>query len=427
MSAPRSDLERFGVIGFNHRRLPARLRGALDFDDDWCADLATRLRNAQLADGVAFVSTCNRQEVLISAQHPAFALELIRAQLHSRLASVDGSPQVEPYRHVGEEAVRHVLRVSASLDSLVVGERQITQQLRRSFDRARGRGWLDKPLNGLARISIENAKAIHARTALGSENVGLFSLTRDLLLRELGGGERPRIAVVGLGEIGLKTARALAETRRFELTLSSRTARTAAALGTTLSALPFVALERLPELLATQDAVVLATGAPGAIVDEALLRAAARTNGHPLVLVDLGIPPQVDVVCQGVAGARLFNLDWFSSTGFGQKPAAREALRQAQGIVEEGVVRLGAWTRTRRHAQLFDQLVTLAQQHKGRAIPDVIRAKLPTLAREQQRAVADAMHDLLTDYADSVFAAVNSALAQHDDTPQDEPNVEESR
>lgn len=411
MKGPRTEIDRFGVVGFNHRQLPARLRGALAFDDAWCTELARQLTKAHLADGVAFVSTCNRQEIVLSSEHPAFAVELVRSQFHARLSQSGVLP--EPYRYVGEEAVRHVLRVSASLDSLVVGERQITQQLRRSFDQARRAGWMDKPLNGLARIAVENAKDIHTRTALGAEPVGVFTLARDIVLRETAALAKPRVAVIGLGEIGIKTARALASEHRFDLTLCSRRARTAAELGTNLEALAFVPLEELGSLLSAMDVVVLATGAPMPVVDVEPLDRARSGLARPLVIVDLGIPPQADVACEGVAGTFLFNLDWFTQTGFGQKPQAREALRQAQEIVEEGVREVADWTSVRRYSGLFDSLVALADQHKQHGIPDTLRADLSVLSAEHQRLVAGVMHRMLTSYAEGVFETVARELVEH--------------
>lgn len=410
----RPPLERFGVVGFNHRLIPARLRGQLAFDRAWCADLATRLREAHLADGVAFVSTCNRQEVVLSAEHPAFAIELVKAQLQSRLAEQVGAETLpEPYRHVGEEAVRHVLRVSASLDSLVVGERQITQQLRRAFDDARASGALDKPLNGLAHLAVSTAKEIHHRTALATESVGVFSIARELILRETAGIARPRVAVLGLGEIGLKTARALVSDGRVELVLSSRRLRAGGELGGSLENVPRVPFEELPRLLATCDAIVVATGAGRPVIEAEALRSAREAVGsNRLVLVDLGIPPQVETECDGVAGTALFNLDWFTTTGFGQRPAAREALQQANTIVDEGVRRVAEWVAVRRWSGLFDSCVVLTDQYKSQVVPELLRGELAGLPPEQQRLVSSAMHRLLTQYSEGIFQTLSRALHQ---------------
>ena len=85
-------IDRFGVVGFNHRQLPARLRGVLAVDDAWSRKLAEQLRSSRLVDGVAFVSTCNRQEIVLTAEHPAFAIELVRAQLHTLLEGTNIVP-----------------------------------------------------------------------------------------------------------------------------------------------------------------------------------------------------------------------------------------------------------------------------------------------------------------------------------------------
>jgi glutamyl-tRNA reductase len=420
-----SAIDRFGVVGFNHRQLPARLRGVLAVDDAWSRKLAEQLRSSRLVDGVAFVSTCNRQEIVLTAEHPAFAIELVRAQLHTLLEGTDILPP-EPYRHVGADAVRHVLRVSASLDSLVVGERQITQQLRRAFDRARKAGWMDKLLNGLARISVENAKEIHQRTAIGAESVGVYTLAKEIIARETTGIEKPRVAVIGLGEIGLLTARSLVADHRFELTLSSRRARSRGEVGTLLESVPFITLDSLPTLLREMDAIVLATGAETPVVTEPLIAGVRAESKKPLVLVDIGIPPQADATTEGVAGVKLFNLDWFTTTGFGQRPQGREALRQAQQIVEEGIRRVAEWASIRQFSDLFDSCDILTEEYKTRIIPDMLKQDFGSLPPEHQRQVFDSMHRLLTSYSEGIYQTLSRKLT-HYESPALELPLEQAK
>lgn len=413
MTPPSSAIDRFGIVGFNHRQLPASARGVLAVDDAWSRRLADQLRASKLVDGVAFISTCNRQEIVISADHPAFAIELIRAQLHSLLEGV-ARPLPEPYRFTGADAVRHVLRVAASLDSLVVGERQITQQLRRAFDAARTAGWMDKFLNGLARIAVENAKDIHLRTAIGAESVGVFTLAKEIVARETAAIAHPKVAVVGLGEIGILTARALVSTRRGDLFLSSRRQRQPSEVGVLLESTPFVPLSELPRLLREMDAIVLATGSQSAVVTEAMVREARAGVTTPLTLIDIGIPPQAESQIDGVANTHLFNLDWFTTTGFGQRPQGREALRQAQGIVEEGVRRVAEWASIRKFSGLFDSCVVLTEEYKTRIVPDVLQKDLQGFTNEQQRQIYDSVHKLLTGYSEDIFQTLSRELTQHE-------------
>lgn len=405
-------IARYGVVGYNHRLIPAPLRGRMAFAPDWCERLVTSLRDARLADGLTFLSTCNRQEIVLSSDHPGFATELVRSEMKALLGDASAP---DPYRHTGEDAVRHVLRVSASLDSLVVGERQIPQQLRRAFDAARERGWMDKALNGLARIAMENTKVIHQSTALGRESIGVFSIARDYLVEHLVEHladlpRPPRVAVVGLGEIGLKTARTLAADGRFDVLLSSRRARTERELGRTLSARPFVSLDSFETLLLETDAVVLATGASTPLVDGRMLRRARRGAVRPLHLVDLGIPPQAAFDCEGEAATTLVNIDWFTSTGFGQKPQAREAIEQAYALVDDGVRRVADWTRIREYGPLFDSCVALAERFKAQELPKVVERDFASLPPDQRRRVLTSMHALLTAYSEGVYDALHTEL-----------------
>ena len=172
-------------------------------------------------------------------------------------------------------------------------------------------------------------------------------------------------------------------------------------------------MEELPALLTEMDAVILATGSQTPVVDEAMLAAARVGSTRPLTLVDIGIPPQADSHLDGVAGARLFNLDWFTTTGFGQRPQGREALRQAQEIVEEGVRRVAEWHAIRRFSGLFDSCVVLSDEYKSRIIPDVLRNELPGLTAEQQRQVFSAMHRVFTNYSEGIFQTLYRELNEY--------------
>jgi glutamyl-tRNA reductase len=127
-------------------------------------------------------------------------------------------------------------------------------------------------------------------------------------------------------------------------------------------------------------------------------------------LVDIGIPPQADAHLDGVAGTKLFNLDWFTTTGFGQRPQGREAIRQAQDIVEEGVRRVAEWASVRRYSALFDSCVTLTEDYKARIIPDILKAELGGFTTEQQRQIFTSVHRLLTDYSESIFQTLSREL-----------------
>lgn len=417
MSLPSSELRRLGVIGFNHRQLPSEQRGKLSFDEDWSAQLVDDLRRSGLADAAVFLGTCNRNEIIVSAPHPAFALELLRTQLHELLDDDEegsGEAHPEPYRYIGEDAARHVLRVAASLDSLVLGEREIAQQVRRSFDHARRQGWLDKSLNGLARMAMETSRRVHHCTGIGGRGVGVFSLAEAVIHQETADLARPKVAMVGLGEIGLKTARALARDSRLDLSLVSRRPRSEKELGETLSRLPAFGLNALPQLIAESDALVFATGAPTAVLTQGLVREHRPAKSRPLVVVDIGIPPQVSPECGELDQIRLFNLDWFTSTGFGQQPQHREAIAQANELVEDGVCRMAQWSRVRRYSAIFDSCASLAERFKEEELPALFEGELASLSPEQQRLVHSSIHKLFTAYTEGLFETLNRELNEHD-------------
>ena len=130
--------------------------------------------------------------------------------------------------------------------------------------------------------------------------------------------------------------------------------------------------------------------------------------------MDIGIPPQADAIVDGLSGVHLFNLDWFTTTGFGVRPQGREALRQAQQIVEEGVRRVAEWASVRQFSGLFDSCDVLTSEFMARIIPEILRDNLGGLTTEQQRQVFTSMHRLLTSYSEGIYQTLSRELTQYE-------------
>lgn len=401
-------IERYGVVGCSFREAPARVRGRLAFAPAWTQKIMQALRGSSLIDGIAFVSTCNRNEIILSSAHPRYAVELVRTQLLDLAPPGGDLPRWEPYRHVGREAARHVLRVASSLDSLAIGEREISAQLRRSLEQARRAGQLDKAMNGLSRAAQETSREVHEKTQLGARQTGMFALARKALAARTEQLARPRIAVLGLGEIGLRTARRLAADRRYDLVISSRQPRTRAELGNSLSACVFHPWERLDTLWPTLDGVVLATGAPDPIV---LARQFPDRTAKPLTIVDLGIPPQAAFEVGDVPGIALLGLDALAADPSLRDPASAAAREHAEEVVDAGLTRLEDWLRLRDHADVLDQCRSITSRYRTEVLPDVIRNRFATLEPAQQRLLFDELHALLTAYSNDLYSSLGQALA----------------
>jgi len=189
------------LVGLNHRTAPVELRERLAFEN---GDHEQALRRLMAVEGVAegaIVSTCNRVEVVACGASP----ESLGAALPGYLAREHGVSEAalgaHLYTHVGRDAVRHLFRVAASLDSMVVGEPQILGQVKQSVRTAEGAGTLGSSLNKLFQQTFAVAKQVRTETALGAQSISMAAASLKLAQNLFGDLSRTHMMLVGVGEM----------------------------------------------------------------------------------------------------------------------------------------------------------------------------------------------------------------------------------
>lgn len=289
-------MERVAIAGLSLHQtdvegLERAKRGLANLEAPAAKGLADRLG----ASEAVLLSTCNRLEF-------AFARENGHAPGHADgevfLEALGLEPDDELagrfFLHTGRAAARHILRVSASLDSLVVGEDQILAQLRAAHVEARALGLSGRILGPLFEQAIQLGKHVRTATDLSRHAVSVVSLGVSFLSERLGPGQA-RIAVIGAGATGVHAARALVAAGRTPAFVVNRTAERAQALAQELGA-RVLGFEQLRAGAERLDAVVTATSAPGHVLDAAALRrlVARLEPGRRLLAVDLALPRDLE-------------------------------------------------------------------------------------------------------------------------------------
>lgn len=295
------------VVGCDFRTASSRWRSRLVLDSERAKQIASDLRRNGAAEGFVDLSTCNRNEWIVSSNDPRWASELLRTQMKLLM---DPKPQgIEPYVLIGEEATRHVLRVAIGQESLVVGERQIAGQLFKALEAARARQTSCRTLNGLGAVAGRLVRIAVRRGCVGHSAKGVHNLAISYLERHFEHPDQLRVAVVGLGSIGRRVLGLLEERPGFKPIGCNRTVDEDA----TDRIRP---LTDLRELLTEVDAAIVCTGAQQRIIDSAGLP--SRDPSHPLVMIDIGIPEQV--IREGVPdGVLVAGLDELTSFHQGSK------------------------------------------------------------------------------------------------------------
>src|SRR5580765_7177156 len=383
------------LVGISHKTAPIDLRERVDFQARG-VELALRTLAARKAGGhageLALLSTCNRAELYMACDDPASAKSELTSFV-STFHDVDAAV-IEPHLYdiTDLEAARHLFRVAAGLDSLVVGEPQILGQVKEAHSAARQAETAGPLLNRLFHACFAVGKRVRTETNLGSGAVSVGYAAVALARKIFGDLEGRSVVVLGAGEMGKLTAQHMKSQGVKHVTIVSRTmahaARTAEAIGGA-SAAPW---EELDAVLSASDIVITATGAAAPILTKAHIESVMRPRrNRPLFIIDIAMPRDVEAAAGEIEQVFLYNIDDLQATV--REILARRAseVSRAEAIVGEEVEKFGVWFRSR---GAIPTVVALRERFETirRAELERLHFKLSTLPPEARARVDEITH-----------------------------------
>ena len=335
-------------MGISHRTAPVELRERVDFQARGVADALRALAQRGSAREAVVVSTCNRAELYVACDEAAAT----RQDLVRFVSEFNGVTAAEITPHVYDvtdlDVARHLFRVAAGLDSLVMGEPQILGQVKDAHTIATDAHTSGPVLNRLFHSSFAVGKRVRTETGLGSGAVSV-SYAAVALARKIFGDLGGRsVAVIGAGEMGKLTALHMKSQAVKQVTIVSRTmahaARTAEAIGGA-SAAPW---EELDAVLAASDIVITATGAASPILTKAHVEAVMRPRrNRPLFIIDIAMPRDVEAAAGEIEQVFLYNIDDLQATIRENLARRASEVARAETIVNDEVEKFGGWFRSR--------------------------------------------------------------------------------
>lgn len=382
MSAPYRDLL---VVGVNHVRAPLEVRERLAVDPAGLGSVLEALLARGLTEALV-LSTCNRVEVWAVASPPGG-----EAAVADWFAGRLGGPMLAPdllYVRRQLEALRHMARVAASLDSLVVGEPQILGQVRAAYQAAAAAGAAGTTLGEAVHQALRIARRVRTETGVGRGALSVSAAAVELARRIFGDLAGRAVLLVGAGETGALAARHLAEAGVGRLTVASRTLERAEAVARAAGgkAVPF---EEVGAHAATADVVICAATVPGVLVTRADVERWVAGRPRPLLLVDLGVPRNVDAAAARVPGVYLYDVDGLREVVEANRRARERELGRAEALVTEAVARVARQAAARRAAPVIRSLVAKAEEIRRHEVARTA-ARLPA-AGPDVHAALDAM------------------------------------
>lgn len=323
------------VIGLNHRTAPVTLREKFAFPEALIPAALERLRSSGLASEGVILSTCNRVEIYAHAERTDDALFPDLRQFLQECHNCHDPLNDAIYEYKEPKSIEHLFKVASGLDSMVLGETEVLGQLKQAYDLALSHKFTGKRLNKAFQRAFNVAKHIRTETNIQRGSVSVASVAVELSEKIFTTLHGRHVLVLGAGDTGEKTARALLSRGASHLLVTNRTLETAEALAATLGgkAIPF---DRWEGEFDQVDIVISSTSAPHFVLDRARLAPLmSRRKGAPLLLVDIAVPRDIDPEVNYLDNVYLYNIDDLKTIAQDYLKQRQEEVSRCEKIIHE--------------------------------------------------------------------------------------------
>lgn len=379
-------------LGLSHHTAPVELREKLSLSPSVLQTALARFGRVREARPgglleLVILSTCNRLELYAaSSSEPGEAF----GPLLDLLVEMRGLPAVEfapyLYRREGAQAVEHLCRVAAGLDSMILGEPQILGQVIEAHEAALGQGATGPMLSALFRTAIRAGKRARTETAIGRSAASVASVAVRLAEATVGHLAHAQVAVVGAGEMAQLAVEALRLRGAERIVVVNRTHEHAVRLAERWKAQAFTS-ERLTEALASADIVITSTAAPHFVITPDLTQAALlRREGRPLLFIDIAVPRNVDPEIARLPGVHCYDIDDLHERLNGALAERQREIPRVEAIVAGETAAFVEWLRHLEVTPLIAELRAKAEAIRRSEVEKTLR-HLPQLSEAERRRI----------------------------------------
>jgi len=332
------------LVGLNHRTAPLEVRERVSFSIEQARRASEQLRARGILEETLVLSTCNRSEVYgvppEASHESAPGLSTFLSEFHSVQPDVLG---ISLYHHYDREAVRHLFRVAAGLDSMMLGEAEILGQVREAYRSAHEQGATGPVLNRLFQGALEVGKRVRAETDLGTRPMSVASAGVKLAERIFGKLHDHSALVLGAGTISEQVVSQLRDRGIAHLYVMNRSQERADALAKLYGG-EVLAWGEWEKALPVPDVVVSSVGMEEIVLCcEIVEQAMERRANRALFLMDLGMPRNIDSAVAKLYNVYVYNMDDLSEIVEQNRHARENEIPKAESIVDEHVGKFLSW------------------------------------------------------------------------------------
>lgn len=360
------------VVGLSHKTAPVEVREKLSIPEHLTDQAIAELKSHPHIEEVAVLSTCNRMELYIVTSETEQGVREVTQFLaeHSHLASHQLRQHLFILLH--QDAVMHLMRVAAGLDSLVLGEGQILAQVKQTHKLGQQHNGIGRTLNQLFKQAITAGKRVRTETSIGTGAVSISSAAVELAQLKMTNLAACRVAILGAGKMSRLLVQHLLSKGAGQISILNRSRSRAEELASQFDApLQLHDLEDMPHILASSDLVFTSTAATEPILNRARLESMLEP-GRPLMLIDISVPRNVHTDVNDLDHVQVFNVDDLKAVVAQNQESRRQMAMEAEALLDEEQEAFDAWWRSLETvstiSSLRDKVETIRQQELEKAL-----------------------------------------------------------
>ncbi len=380
--------------GLNHTTASLAIREQLAFTPEQIQTALSRLGCGEGFDGITemvILSTCNRVELYaVTTEETSDGLVDFLSETRG-IAPEALRPHLYHYRDT--EAARHLFRVAAGLDSLVIGEPQILGQVVNALEIARGQDTVGPLLNRLFQRAIHAGKRARTETRIGRNPASVASLAARLAERTVHEVSKAQIVVLGAGEMAELAVEALRKRGAKQVLVVNRTLGRARNLATRWGA-EVATFERLEDALLRADILISSTGAPHTLVHAEMVDKVMARRERPLAMIDIAVPRDIDPAAAEVHGVVLYDVDSLDRQLQDALAERRRQVPQVEGILKEELAKFAVYLQSLEMLPLIAELSAYAEQIREAELEKTLR-RLPDLSAAERKRIEKMTHALV--------------------------------
>ena len=401
-------LEHFHILAFTHKNLDVTEVGKLHIEQDRQQATLTEFKNQMQIEELMFLSTCNRVEFLFctySQVDAAFIQRFFETLYphHSQQQISLFQQAVEDYS--GIHAVEHLLQVASSIDSMIVGEREIITQVRNAFESSKAMGLTGDFIRVVMRHTIETAKRVYTETSIANKPVSVVALAYHTL-RDMSIPLDARVLMIGAGMTNSNMAKFLKKHGYKNFTVFNRTVSKAESLAADLRGEGF-GLEKLKSFDKGFDIIITCTGAEQAIITPEVYESLLQGENSRKVVIDIAIPHDLDAEIVKKRNVTHISIDYLQKISDKNLQERSKEIVHVEQIIEEAIASFQYIHRMRKVEIAMREVPNMVKDIRSTAVNEVFKKELQTLDEDTREVL-----DKIIGYMEKKYMSMPMKLAK---------------